>query len=29
VLRLIKRRFPHVKRVVNELEVLREESDDG
>ena len=29
VLRLIKRKFPHVKRVVNELEICREDSDDG
>jgi BON domain len=29
VLRLIKRKFPHLKRVVNELEVCREPSDDG
>jgi osmotically-inducible protein OsmY len=29
VLRLIKRKFPHLKRVVNELEILREDSDDG
>jgi hypothetical protein len=29
VLRIIKRKFPHVKRVVNELEICREDSDDG
>ena len=29
VLRLIIRKFPHVKRGVNELEVVREDSDDG
>jgi BON domain len=29
VLRIIRRKFPHVKRVVNELEICREDSDDG
>ena len=29
VLRIIKKKFPGVKRVVNELEVCREDSDDG
>jgi hypothetical protein len=29
VLRIIKKKFPGVKRVVNELEICREDSDDG
>lgn len=29
VLRIIRRRFPGIKRVVNELEIVREDSDDG
>ena len=29
VLRIIKRKFPRLKRVVNELEVSRGDSDDG
>jgi hypothetical protein len=29
VMRIIKKKFPGVKRVINELEVCREDSDDG
>ncbi len=29
VLRIIKKKFPGVKRVINELEICREDSDDG
>jgi BON domain-containing protein len=29
VLRIIRKKFPRVKRVVNELEVIREDTDDG
>jgi osmotically-inducible protein OsmY len=28
-LRIIKKRFPRIKHVVNELEIVREDSDDG